>query len=99
MEIGFWAPFSVITNGFTSSYEDRRQRLLTDRVPRLKKSMGREYCEAVRCCIECDFGGLQSIGQKEMSSKDLLSNLVNGLLLDWMATSFDFHIAGNLCRK
>lgn len=72
MEIGFWAPFGVITEGFTGSYEDRRHRLLTDRVPRLKKSMGREYCEAVRCCIESDFGGMQSIGDMEMSPKDLL---------------------------
>jgi len=70
MEIGFWKPFSEITKRWTGSYEDRRQQLLTDRVPRLRQYMGREYCEAVRCCIGCDFGGSDS--QKEMSSEDLL---------------------------
>lgn len=70
MEIGFWTPFSEIMKRWTGSYEDRRQQLLTGRVPRLRQYMGREYCEAVRCCIGCDFGGSDS--QKGMNSDDLL---------------------------
>jgi serine/threonine protein kinase len=57
MEIGFWLPFSQITRSWTGSYEDRRRKLLGDRVPQLRQRMGREYYEAVRCCIQCDFGG------------------------------------------
>jgi len=75
MEIGFWEPFSEITKAkrFTdTSYEDMRQKLLTHRVPRLRQHMGREYCEAVRCCIQGDFGESEFDNQKGMSSEALL---------------------------
>jgi hypothetical protein len=72
MEIGFWRPLSKIINRLTGSFEDRRQQLLTHRVPQLRQYMGREYCEAVRCCIRSDFGRPEFDHQKGMSSKELL---------------------------
>ncbi|KAI1119941.1 kinase-like protein [Nemania abortiva] len=55
LEIGFWLPLSKITEGWDGSYEERRQRLVTRRLPRLRQLMGRDYSEAVRCCLESDF--------------------------------------------
>lgn len=69
MEIGFWTPFAKIRKKLTGSYEERRQKLLTDYIPRLRQHMGREYCEAVRRCIQCDFGGSEFDESRE---KDLL---------------------------
>ena len=68
MEIGFWTPFSKITRKWAGSYEDKRQQLLRDRVPRLRQHMGREYCEAVRCCIQSDFGDSKfgSLGENDL---------------------------------
>ncbi|KAH8885909.1 kinase-like protein [Thozetella sp. PMI_491] len=70
MEIGFWRDFAEIVNrpqyqGL--SYEARRQELLRDRVPRLSKHMGRAYSEAVRCCIQGDFGGPLGEGVEEQN--------------------------------
>ncbi|RYO75494.1 hypothetical protein DL764_010377 [Monosporascus ibericus] len=56
LEIGFWMPLAEFTREWVGSYEERRQRLVTKRVPRLRQHMGREYSEAVRCCLEGDFG-------------------------------------------
>ncbi|RKK78896.1 hypothetical protein BFJ71_g16372 [Fusarium oxysporum] len=52
LEIGHWEKFSKMTKKWTGSYEERRQRLLKGRIPNLRKTMGREYAEAVRFCIE-----------------------------------------------
>ncbi|KAF5614656.1 serine threonine kinase [Fusarium tjaetaba] len=46
LEIGFWKPFSKITKDWSGSFEERRQRLLTNRVPKLAQHMGRDYSEA-----------------------------------------------------
>ncbi|KAG9506469.1 hypothetical protein J7337_003452, partial [Fusarium musae] len=43
LEIGFWKPFSKITKDWSGSFEERRQRLLTNRVPKLAQHMGRDY--------------------------------------------------------
>lgn len=59
LEIGFWMPLAKITEGWVGSYEERRQRLLERRVPRLRQHMGRGYSEAVRFCLE---GGFASDG-------------------------------------
>ncbi|RYP90030.1 hypothetical protein DL770_003875 [Monosporascus sp. CRB-9-2] len=56
LEIGFWMPLAKITGGWDGSYEQRRRLLVAKRVPRLRQHMGREYSEAVRCCLESDFG-------------------------------------------
>jgi serine/threonine protein kinase len=58
LEIGFWMPLAKITAGWTGSYEERRKRLLERRVPRLRQYMGRDYSEAVRCCLEGDFASV-----------------------------------------
>ncbi|KAF4335478.1 kinesin [Fusarium beomiforme] len=47
LEIGFWKPLSKITQDWTGSFEDRRQKLLTNRVPKLAQHMGRDYSEAI----------------------------------------------------
>ncbi|KAF4944591.1 hypothetical protein FSARC_14634 [Fusarium sarcochroum] len=52
LEIGHWKPFREMTKTWTGSYEERRQRLLKGRIPNLRKTMGREYSEAVRFCVE-----------------------------------------------
>lgn len=65
LEIGFWMPLAKITEGWVGSYEERRQRLLERRVPRLRQHMGRGYSEAVRFCLE---GNLASDGDN--SGKD-----------------------------
>ncbi|KAL2815793.1 kinase-like domain-containing protein [Aspergillus cavernicola] len=55
IEIGFWQPFSELINRAkyeNMSYEQRRQSLLSDRVPLLRQCMGKEFYEAVRWCIE-----------------------------------------------
>ncbi|RYP79796.1 hypothetical protein DL770_006511 [Monosporascus sp. CRB-9-2] len=72
LEIGFWQPFSKIAKRCSGSYEERREQLLTDRVPQLKQHMGRDYFEAVRCCIDGDFGRTHSVPQEQANSVDLL---------------------------
>ncbi|KAI8628748.1 kinase-like protein [Xylariaceae sp. FL1651] len=52
LEIGFWMPLAKITEGWVGTYDERRQRLLERRVPRLRQHMGRGYSEAVRFCLE-----------------------------------------------
>ncbi|KAK7431669.1 hypothetical protein QQZ08_001888 [Neonectria magnoliae] len=64
LEIGFWKPLAKVTKDWTGSFEERRQRLLTSRVPRLRQHMGREYSDAVRCCLAGDFEGGSS-GSRE----------------------------------
>ncbi|KAF2650288.1 kinase-like protein [Lophiostoma macrostomum CBS 122681] len=69
LEIGFWSPIRNLTKGWTGSYEEKRQRLLNDRVPQLRQRMGKEYFEAVNCCIRCEFGESESGSTKR---KDLI---------------------------
>ncbi|OTB07425.1 hypothetical protein M426DRAFT_20126 [Hypoxylon sp. CI-4A] len=57
LEIGFWQPLERLRKRYTGTYSDISRQLLEDRVPQLKARMGRDYCEAVRCCIASDFGG------------------------------------------
>ncbi|KAL2811840.1 hypothetical protein BJX63DRAFT_397924 [Aspergillus granulosus] len=59
MEIGFWKPLNQLVSSpkyLNMSYEQRRQSLLTYRVPHLKQYMGREFYQAVKWCIEGDTG-------------------------------------------
>lgn len=56
LEIGCWQPLSKLMKRLTGSYEERRRKLLEERVPQLKVLMGRDYYEAVRCCLKSDFG-------------------------------------------
>ncbi|KAJ8122160.1 hypothetical protein ONZ43_g1577 [Nemania bipapillata] len=66
LEIGFWMSIAELTKGWGGSYEQQRQQLVLKRVPRLKQHMGREYAEAVRFCLEGDFG--QTVGAVEGQS-------------------------------
>ncbi|KAI1414102.1 kinase-like protein [Hypoxylon sp. FL1857] len=72
LEIGHWKPIVDLTAGYKGSFEDRRQRLLTSRIPGLRKYMGREYAEAVACCIRNEFPGHASANQLEVSTRDVL---------------------------
>ncbi|KAI1497171.1 kinase-like protein [Biscogniauxia marginata] len=72
LEIGCWQPLEKLTKHYTGSYEDRRRKLLRDRVPQLKVHMGRDYCEAVRCCIESDFGDTEPGERSEGALKSVL---------------------------
>ena len=58
LEIGLWRPLNEITQKYPleTPYEEIRDRLLKERIPLLKQSMGRRYCEAVRVCLAGDFG-------------------------------------------
>jgi len=56
LEIGLWRPLDEITRRYKGSYEETRDKLLKERVPLLKQSMGRRYCEAVRVCLAGEFG-------------------------------------------
>lgn len=60
-----------MTRKYSGSYEDIKERILKERVPLLKQSMGRGYCEAVRVCLESDFGELDSTGGDEGHEKSL----------------------------
>ncbi|KAF2474368.1 kinase-like protein [Lindgomyces ingoldianus] len=55
LEIGLWRPLDEITRKYKGTHEQIRDKLLQERVPLLKQSMGRHYFEAVRVCIEGDF--------------------------------------------
>ncbi|KAI0193439.1 kinase-like protein [Astrocystis sublimbata] len=77
LEIGFWLPLAKITEGWVGSYEERRQRLVERRVPRLRQHMGRGYSAAVRFCLEgnpaSDTGGSgQCDGGGRVDRKELL---------------------------
>ncbi|KAI1178096.1 kinase-like protein [Nemania sp. FL0916] len=52
LEIGFWRSIGDLTLGYKGSYEQKRQQLIAQQVPRLKQHMGREYTAAVRYCLE-----------------------------------------------
>ena len=56
LEIGLWRPLGEMTKKYEGSHEDIRDRLLQERIPLLKQTMGRPYFEAVRICVEGDFG-------------------------------------------
>jgi len=58
LEIGLWRPLDEITQKCPpdTPYEKVRDRLLNERIPLLKQSMGRRYCEAARVCLAGDFG-------------------------------------------
>ena len=58
LEIGLWRPLDEITQKYPSEtpYEEIRDKLLKERIPLLKQSMGRHYCEAARVCLTGDFG-------------------------------------------
>lgn len=56
LEIGLWLPLDNMTRKYEGSHEDIREMLLRKRIPLLKQSMGRRYCEAARVCLESDFG-------------------------------------------
>ena len=55
LEIGLWRPIGEITRKFKGSPKDVRNKLLEERIPMLKQSMGRRYCEAARVCLAGDF--------------------------------------------
>ena len=72
IEIGFWMPFSKVTEGYKGSYEERRQKLLADRIPRLKQTMGRNYSAAVEACIGSIFGRSELELQDEVNPQNIL---------------------------
>jgi hypothetical protein len=52
IEIGCWTPIGKITEKYTGTYEERRQKLISDRAPGLARYMGRDYVEAVKFCLK-----------------------------------------------
>lgn len=56
LEVGLWQSLDQMTREYSGSYEYIRTKLLKNWIPLLKQSMGRSYFEAVRVCIEGDFG-------------------------------------------
>jgi len=55
LEIGYWEPLQDITRGWNYSSEEFRDRLLTNRVPRLKAIMGDVYFNVVDVCLRSAF--------------------------------------------
>lgn len=55
LEIGLWQTLDQITDSYTGSPEEIRDKLLTSRITLLKQTMGRTYYEAVRVCVQGDF--------------------------------------------
>lgn len=56
LEIGVWAPLDNIIRKYKHfSFEQIRQHLIERQLPLLKQSMGRQYYEAVKSCLQ---GGL-----------------------------------------
>jgi serine/threonine protein kinase len=67
LEIGLWRPLDEITQKYKrpddektgeyqGSYHEIRDKILKNRIPLLKQTMGRRYYEAVRVCLAEDFG-------------------------------------------
>ncbi|KAH7080742.1 kinase-like domain-containing protein [Paraphoma chrysanthemicola] len=72
LEIGLWAPLSRLIRKQQGSYEEIRQYLITKRLPILKKSMGRQYYEAVKMCLQAGMEGSElGYGQQAPEAKSL----------------------------
>lgn len=71
LAIGYWRPLDEILEQ-DGSPEDQRQKCLEKRIPRLAQYVGRGYCEAVRYCIECDFGSSDDLGHETRVKDSLL---------------------------
>ncbi|KAI9861845.1 MAG: hypothetical protein M1824_001956 [Vezdaea acicularis] len=55
LEIGYWEPLQQITHDWNCPNEMLRDRLLKEKVPRLKEKMGEIYFEAVNMCLSSKF--------------------------------------------
>ena len=58
LEVGLWRPIGELSKKYTGTFEENRRNILRERVPLLKEYMGKRYFEAVRICLEEDFGEL-----------------------------------------
>ena len=67
------------------SYEQIRQYLLGKRLPLLKQSMGRQYCDAVKTCLQGDLVGSELGGGQQSSDARSLQLDFNAMVVQKFA--------------
>lgn len=55
LEIGYWEPLQQITRDWNCPNDILRDRLLKEKVPRLKEKMGEVYFKVVNLCLSSEF--------------------------------------------
>jgi hypothetical protein len=85
LEIGLWAPLSRIIRKQQGSYEEIRQFLIEKRLPVLRRSMGRQYYEAVKICLQSGMEGSELSDGQQASQATALSLQFSTIVVDRLA--------------